>query len=204
QCREWIRERQREEWQSSDEQNHRHMSRHGHRRRAHRAEKRGNDEAMPAGTTGEERADEEQKHNQRERANHQQLTLGAVPVLQIRETDRAPFVERPGDKLPDPAERHQAWDSAAAEAPGVNRCSSILNSECSALTRPAAERADDRAESSADWFISAGRPYWASENASIDSRSSSADCCKRGSTGRRDNSPGVTELESVRALPRSV
>src|SRR5262245_16350638 len=180
------------------------MSRDGNRRGAHRAEQRRNHEAVPAGTTGEQRADEEQEQNQRERADQQQLALGAVPVLQIGKTDRTPFVERLGSELPASAERHQARDSAAAAPPGVSRCSSILNRECSALTRPAAERADDRAESSADWFISAGRPYCASENASIDSRSSSADCCKRGSTGRRDNSPGVTELESVRALPRSV
>src|SRR5262245_50712540 len=109
-----------------------------------------------------------------------------MPVLQIGETDRAPFVERSGHELTDPAERHQAWDSAAAAAPGVNRCRRDLNQERSAFTRPAAERADDSAESSDDWFISAVRPYCACENASIDSRSSSTDCCKRGSTGRRD------------------
>src|SRR5262249_321866 len=162
-------------------------------------EQRRNNKAVPARTTSDQRPHEQQQQDQREHADDHQLSLGAVPVLEIGDTDRAPFIERAGDELPDPAQRHQARDSAAAALPGVNRCSSVLNSECSALTRPAADRADDNAESSADWLTSVARPYCASENASIDSRSSSTDCCRRGSTGRRDNSPGVTELESVRA-----
>jgi hypothetical protein len=74
----------------------------------------------------------------------------AVPILQIGQTNRAPFVERSGGELADRIERHQARDSAAAAPLVVNRCSWVFTQECSDFTRLAAEMADDNAESSAD------------------------------------------------------